>query len=238
MTFRPLRWLGLVPVAVITAGSLALHRARLDGAMLGSPLMLAVWLLALGFVVVQMTLAWRQRPYRVYPWGVPNISPSEYIAAWRHVHDVFASAGAVNVTWVWQMSTLQGSHTLPQVLSSLWPGARCVAMVGLDGYFYEAGANFASVFGVTIREIRQITSDPMLITETAAGTDIGQAAKVSELFAGIRTWHLLGLVWFDRNQAPHHATRYRQDWQLDGNPAALRVFRDDARAYLKQAGPQ
>jgi mannan endo-1,4-beta-mannosidase len=171
-----------------------------------------------------------------YPWGVPNASPAGYIAAWRHVHNVFASAGVRNVTWVWQMSTLQGSRTLPHVLASLWPGSSYVNIVGLDGYYYLAAASFQSVFGVTLGEIRQITRDPVLITETAAGTGIGQAAKVAELFAGIRKWHLLGLVWFDRDQAPHHASLYRQDWQLEGDPAALEVFRDDARAYLRQAG--
>jgi hyaluronan synthase len=64
VTFRPLRWLGLVPLVVITGGSLFLHRARLDAAVLSSPVLLAVWVLALGFTVVQLTLAWRQRPYK------------------------------------------------------------------------------------------------------------------------------------------------------------------------------
>lgn len=168
-----------------------------------------------------------------YPWGVPNSSPAAYIAAWRHVHNVFASAGAANVTWVWQMSTLQGSRNLPATLASLWPGSAYVNIVGLDGYYYLPGATFQSVFGVTLKEIRQITRDPVLITETAAGTDIGQAAKVAELFAGIRKWHLLGMVWFDRDQAPRRATLYRQDWSLEDNPAALAAFRMAAKEYLR-----
>jgi hypothetical protein len=39
-------------------------------------------------------------PYR-YPWGPQNNSKEEYIAAWRHVVEVFRRAGAANVLWVW-----------------------------------------------------------------------------------------------------------------------------------------
>ena len=28
-------------------------------------------------------------------------SPADYIAAWRHVHAIFAAEGATNVAWVW-----------------------------------------------------------------------------------------------------------------------------------------
>lgn len=39
-------------------------------------------------------------PYR-YPWGPQNNDPSEFVAAFRHVHDVFDSVGASNVIWIW-----------------------------------------------------------------------------------------------------------------------------------------
>src|SRR5690349_23517579 len=28
-------------------------------------------------------------------------SPGDYVIAWRHVHDIFTSVGATNVSWVW-----------------------------------------------------------------------------------------------------------------------------------------
>jgi beta-mannanase len=28
-------------------------------------------------------------------------SPEDYVAAWRHLHDLFAKRGADNVRWVW-----------------------------------------------------------------------------------------------------------------------------------------
>ena len=38
-----------------------------------------------------------------FPWseGVNGNPSGEYVAAWRHVHDIFAAVGATNVTWVW-----------------------------------------------------------------------------------------------------------------------------------------
>ena len=166
-----------------------------------------------------------------YPWGYGHAPPSEFIAAFRHVHDVLTAAAPGQVTWVWQMSTLQGKHTKPQVLASLWPGSRYVTLIGLDGYFYLPGTTFATVFGTTITHIRMFTRTPMLITETAAGPLAGQAAKIPLLFAGVRSHGLLGLVWFDRDQAGDDLGLYRQDWSLDGHPAALAAFRKALRDY-------
>ena len=39
-------------------------------------------------------------PYR-YPWGPQNNTNLEFIAAWKHVHDVFKQVNANNVIWVW-----------------------------------------------------------------------------------------------------------------------------------------
>src|SRR5436190_3670193 len=39
-----------------------------------------------------------------FPWGeqANGNSPGEYVAAWRHVHDIFTSLGATNASWVWR----------------------------------------------------------------------------------------------------------------------------------------
>lgn len=78
--FKPRRWLALLPVLVITAGSYYLHGTgtlqriiadvtpesksfSLDDAL---PL-LATWMTTLTFVVVQLVLAWSQKPVKVNP---------------------------------------------------------------------------------------------------------------------------------------------------------------------------
>ena len=38
-----------------------------------------------------------------YPYspGQDGNTPADFVAMWKHVHDVFAAVGATNVTWVW-----------------------------------------------------------------------------------------------------------------------------------------
>src|SRR5215813_2087108 len=65
ITFRPRRWLAVLPVLAVVGGSLYLHEAGfLDGALADPPL-LATWAITLVFVVVQLVLAWSQRPVTV-----------------------------------------------------------------------------------------------------------------------------------------------------------------------------
>jgi len=39
-----------------------------------------------------------------YPWGADSVSPATWIAAWRHVVNVFNAAGAQNVIWLWTVN--------------------------------------------------------------------------------------------------------------------------------------
>jgi hypothetical protein len=66
------------------------------------------------------------------------------------------------------------------------------------------------------------TGQPFLLSETAVGPEAGQATKIPGLFAGVRQYGMLGLVWFDIAQ---DNGIYRQDWHIDDNPAAVGAFR-------------
>jgi hypothetical protein len=67
-------------------------------------------------------------------------------------------------------------------IASWWPGARYATWVG-DGYYLRPSDTFASVFGTTIRQVRTVTSKPVLLSETAAGPRAGQFVKIGNLFA-------------------------------------------------------
>lgn len=160
-----------------------------------------------------------------YRWGYTHTSPSTWIAAWRHVVTVFRHAGANNVTWLWTVNAELGNPTGP--LRDWWPGSQYVTWVGIDGYYFQSNATFASVFGSTLRDIRAFTNVPILISETAIGPVAGPS-KIAGLVAGIRANHLLGFVWFDQAQ---HDGIYHQDWRLEDNPAALAAFRSALKKY-------
>ena len=160
-----------------------------------------------------------------YSWGYRHASPAAYIAAWRHVMSVFRAAGARNVTWIWTVSAAISGSSTPsmQVSSSIrqwWPGSQWVKLVGMDGYYYLPSQDFAGVFGATLTRVHALTSQPVLISETAVAPAAGQAAKIPGLFIGARAAGVIGLVWFDLHG--------RRDWRLQ-TTSALAAFRQAAK---------
>ncbi|MGH3394591.1 MAG: glycoside hydrolase family 26 protein [Streptosporangiaceae bacterium] len=162
-----------------------------------------------------------------YPWGHGRTRPRIWVAAWRHVVTVFRKAGAKNATWMWDMNINGASKKTTGPVRDWWPGRKYVTWVGMDGYYVRPGATFASVFGTTLRAVRRLTAKPVMIGEVGIGPVSGQARSLPGLFAGIRRYHLLGLVYFD---APQHGNAYHEDWRLEGHPAALRAFRRGRRS--------
>jgi glycosyl hydrolase family 26 len=164
-----------------------------------------------------------------YPWGK---QPGAFVAAWRHIVTLFRQQGAANVTWLW---TPNSAGKNPSSLRRYWPGGKYVNWVGIDGYYYDPADRFRQIFGPSIRVIRKLTRAPILLSETAVGTLAGQARLIPDLCAGIRHYHLLGLIWFDVHQRdpPIH-----QDWQLDGHPAAIAAFRRGLQTLTAHSGRQ
>ena len=155
-----------------------------------------------------------------YKWGYKHQRPATFVAAWKHIVDVFRKNGADNVTWLWTISSSAVKHGPP--LTEYYPGDKYVTWVGLDGYYYQHSANFTNVYGPAVSKIRKITTKPILLAESGIGQVAGQARMIPDLFAGIRQNHLLGLIWFDVSQ---HRGLYHQDWSLEGNGAADAAFR-------------
>jgi len=154
-----------------------------------------------------------------YSWGAGHARPAVFIAAWRHVVQVFRAEGAANVTWLWTINSVNAASSS---LRQWWPGAAWVNWVGIDGYYYRPADTFRSVFGRTVAQVRRFTGDPVLLSETAVGPSPRAASQVTGLFAGIRAEHLLGLVWFDQAQ---HRPPYHLDWRLADDPRARAAFR-------------
>jgi mannan endo-1,4-beta-mannosidase len=158
-----------------------------------------------------------------YPWGKGHESPGVYVAAWRHIVQVFRSVGATNVSWVWTISSLSEA---PGPLRPWWPGSAWVNFVGIDGYYYSASDTYNSVFGSTIRQIRKFTEVPVFITEAGVGTNPNRVNQITALYADAAAGHVSGIVWFDVDQADgRYRSRYRQDWRLEDDPVALAAFK-------------
>lgn len=107
-----------------------------------------------------------------YPWGTTGTTAAQFVAAWRHIHDLFAAQGATNVIWVWDPNDI---FPVPNVqLAQYYPGDSYVDWVGVTGYWSQAGPNsYAGLYLPTLEEIRGFTQKPFLIAETAVEPGIG-----------------------------------------------------------------
>lgn len=146
-----------------------------------------------------------------YPWGSQAASPAEFVAAWRHIHNIFRAAGATNVIWVWNPNIV---NPLPQVrLRPYWPGNSYVNWVGLTGYFGTTGPDtFSGVFGPTIRQVQHFTRKPFIIAETAVETGPNSSICVRSLVHAVAVRpDVLGFVWFDYDKAG-------VDWRIESRP--------------------
>jgi hypothetical protein len=153
-----------------------------------------------------------------YSWGYHRLPAKTFVAAWRHIVTLFNGEGAKNVTWLWTINQDE-SGTGP--IASWWPGARYVTWVGIDGYYFRSSDTFANVFGTTIHQVREITTKPILLSETAVGPKMNLFVKIGDLFTGMQKEKMLGLVWFDKDQS---GSIRHQDWRIEDNAPARAAF--------------
>jgi len=164
-----------------------------------------------------------------YKWGYTHAQPSEFIAAWRHIVDLFRNNGATDVIWIWNPNVIMLRTT--NDLQAWYPGDGYVNWVGLDGYFYSSTESYAGIFDNTIGQIRKFTQRPFIIVETGANPASGQARGITSLFQGVaKTPGMLGLIYFDYDKTPTH------NWYINKDPSALAAFKAGAAAYLNGSG--
>jgi hypothetical protein len=152
-----------------------------------------------------------------YPYGYQATPASVYRASWAHVIERFKDVP--NVRWM-------------DIINRTYPGdaptagyvVAGVAMYGIDAYYEWPGATFASTFGPTLAQIREVSSKPVMISETGIGQVNGQAQSFPGLIAGIRADHLAGLIYFNQSQGDGV---YHQRWAL--TPAGGTALREALR---------
>jgi Glycosyl hydrolase family 26 len=163
-----------------------------------------------------------------FPWTerTNGNAAGEYVAAWRHVHDLFAEVGATNVSWVW--CPYVDPNTTLQSLTSLYPGNEYVDWTGLDGYNWGPSAEpprhwrtFSYLFGPTYRQITETIAPtkPMLVGETASSEIGGSKPEwIRQMFESLETEfpRIQGLMWFDKDET--------MDWPVETSPGSEAAF--------------
>ncbi len=171
-----------------------------------------------------------------YSWGYRNASPSDFVAAWRHIVDVFRTQRADNVTWLWTVGIggpwrrrCRGGEPRRLVArtGSTSPGS-------VHGRLLLPGPDetFSTLFGPTLTDLRSLTGDPILV---AAGP--GQLRRLLQgredrrpvQPACKRADHLLGLVWFDANGSHGLAHRHPRHLRRSSAGPPTRAVTDSIR---------
>jgi hypothetical protein len=156
--------------------------------------------------------------------GTNGNTPAEYVAMWRHVHDIFVEEGATNVAWVW-CPNVDPYHKFAD-LAGFYPGAAYVDWVCLDSYNgNDPRMSFEQLISDTYGEITSVIAPgkPMLIAETAS-TEVGgsKAEWIAEMFDSLSRYPMIrGVAWFNKPEAgPGQLT----DWPLQSSAAAQDSF--------------
>ncbi|WP_458114310.1 beta-mannanase [Arthrobacter sp. R1-13] len=159
-----------------------------------------------------------------YPWAeaANGNGPGDYVAAWRHVHDVVAATGATNVQWVWAPNVPYWGST---PLTGLYPGAAYVDIVALDGYNWGTSQSWSSwtspsaLFGEGLTALRSLApGKPIIISETASAEAGGSKADWNTALVSYLAAQpdITGFVWFHHNK--------EVDWRINSSTASANAL--------------
>lgn len=125
--------------------------------------------------------------------------PADFVAAWRHVHDLYEKAGAHDVVWVWVVT---GYSPFFASAGQIWPGNAYVDWIGWEAYNGSGCAGgtitpkaYQSFGTVALRFFRWVHSagprygidanKPMMISEAGSVVYRDASAHTAQWYAGI-----------------------------------------------------
>jgi len=157
-----------------------------------------------------------------FPWseGVNGNRAGEFVRAWRHVHRIFTSVGATNVTWVWCPNADPGGVFAP--LYPLYPGNSYVDWTCLNVYNRnKPWLSFDALFQSSYSLVSRIApTKPMVIGEIGSTERGGSKATwITDLLTQLPSSYPLirGLVWFEKYDSGY-------DWPIETSKASARAF--------------
>jgi hypothetical protein len=138
-----------------------------------------------------------------FKWGRDAAkAPSNYVSAWRHIHEIAVAAGATNITWVWCPNVQFSGSTS---LSSLYPGDAYVDWTCLDGYNRE-NQQFPELFGSSYESLTATIapSKPVVVGETATVDGAGHLSQGEWITTALSSLsssfpRIKAFVWFNWN---------------------------------------
>jgi glycosyl hydrolase family 26 len=158
-------------------------------------------------------------------WG--GHDPAKYVAAWRHMHDIFVARGATNVVWAWCPNNEDDPSSPPAM--NYYPGDQYVDWTGIDGYNWGTSdpdfswQSFRDVFADMYPQLAA-KGKPVIIAEMASDEAGGSKATwINNIIPTLKNNYPLikAIVWFDVDKERH--------WQINSSSSALTAYQKMAK---------
>jgi hypothetical protein len=168
-----------------------------------------------------------------YPW---QDQPTAYVAAFRHVHDVFTAVGARNVEFVWCTNNFPSQMS---VVQKYYPGSDYVDWLCMDGYnqgnkdgipgwpdWQSFEDIFHNIYHTFVDNKTFYGDKPIMIGETAS-CEAGphelswqtKSAWITNMFQRLKSPEyadIKAFTWFNINK--------ECDWRINSSPQSLSAF--------------
>lgn len=176
-------------------------------------------------------------PYR-YPWGPHNNKPAEFVAAWKHVHQIFKRSGADKILWIWS------PHPSYGYFQYFYPGDEYVDYVGLNILNYGNVAHwsqwwtFELMFGSHYKEFEAF-GKPMMLTEFGSLAVGGNRQKwYADALAAVPVkYPLLRSILFFHFSQDNTTTEQVVDWTIINDSKVLAAVRKEIRQWPSELKP-
>lgn len=150
--------------------------------------------------------------------GANAAATAKFVSAYRHIHDLFVSAGATNVLWVFCPNVNSVPNDAWNQWINYYPGDSYVDWMSFDGYNFagstQTWVSFSAIVGGIYSGLAA-KNKPIMIAETSS-SEIGgdKAAWIAGVVPALKGSYpnIKALVWFHVTGAP--------DWRLDSTTAA------------------
>ena len=164
-----------------------------------------------------------------YPWGrgVNGNTAADFVAAWRHLHNIFEAEGANKVKWVFSPNVRYGKE---YPFADLYPGSSYVDWVALDGYNWGSDPHlgqpewqsFGDIFGPTYGQLRDVApGKPMMIAEMSSTEHGGDKHDwiLKTFLEDVDNYSAIkAVIWF--NQADGNS-----DFRINSSSSSLSAFK-------------